>query len=132
LQANTKLSRALSLSVVNVLHRLSDTAAAGPAGSTTRALAEGVIADSGTWIIYRQQPAEQPLLRDVLQLNDLQAGLATRLGRGRGLWVVNGQQRTTHLVTHVLSDTERALIDTDQPFTAALTHHQPSPPAGGP
>jgi hypothetical protein len=129
LQANTKLSRALSLSVVNVLHRLSDTAAAGPAGSTTRALAEGVIADSGTWIIYRQQPGEQPLLRTVLQLNDLQTRLATRLGRGRGLWIVNGQQRTTHLVQHVLSDTERQLIDTDQPFHAALNHTPDSDPA---
>jgi hypothetical protein len=119
MQANTKLSRALSLSVVNVLHRLSDTAAAGAAASTTRALAEGVIADSGTWVIYRQKPSERPLLRQVLQLNDLQAGLATRLGRGRGLWVVNGERRTTTLVDHVLAPLERQLVDTDQPMRAA-------------
>jgi hypothetical protein len=116
MQANTKLSRALSLSVVNVLHRLSDTAAAGTADSTTRALAEGVIADSGTWIIYRQKPSEQPLLRHILQLNELQTGLATRLGRGRGLWVVNGDRREISLVDHVLAPTEAALIDTDQPM----------------
>jgi hypothetical protein len=119
LQANTKLSRSLSLSVINILHRLSDTAAAGNADSTTRALAEGVIADSGTWIVYRQKPSEQPLLKSVLQLNDLQAGLATRLGRGRGLWVVNGEQRTTHLVDHLLAPTERDLIDTDRQMRAA-------------
>jgi hypothetical protein len=113
LQANTKLSRALSLSVINVLHRLSDTAAAGHADSTTRALAEGVIADSGTWIIYRQKPGEQPLLKGVLQLNELQTRLTTRLGRGRSLWVVNGELRTTHLVDHLLSPAERQLIDTD-------------------
>jgi hypothetical protein len=120
LQANTKLSRALSLSVVNVLHRLSDTAAAGNADTATRALAEGVIADSGTWIIYRQKPAEQPLLNSVLQLNDLQAGLATRLGRGRGLWVVNGEARTTHLVDHLLAPAERPLVDTDSPMRSVL------------
>src|SRR5690606_12455689 len=61
---NQKLARLLSLSVVNVMHRLSDTAAAGDAGSATRSLAEGVIADSGTWVIYRQKPGERPLLRD--------------------------------------------------------------------
>ena len=123
MQANTKLSRALSLSVVNVLHRLSDTTAAGNADSTTRALAEGVIADAGTWIIYRQKPGEQPLLRDVLQLNTLQSRLTTRLGRGRGLWVVNGEQRTTHLVDHLLSPDERALTDTDRQMHAA--NHEP-------
>jgi hypothetical protein len=120
LQTNAKLSRALSLSVINVLHRLSDTAAAGNADTATRALAEGVIADAGTWIIYRQSSGEQPLLRDVLQLNTLQARLATRLGRGRGLWVVNGEQRTTHLVDHLLSTTERDLVDTDTQMAAAL------------
>ncbi|MFA9444444.1 helicase HerA domain-containing protein [Egicoccus sp. AB-alg6-2] len=120
LQTNAKLSRALSLSVVNVLHRLSDTAAAGNADTATRALAEGVIADAGTWIIYRQSSGEQPLLRDVLQLNTLQARLATRLGRGRGLWVVNGEQRTTHLVDHLLSPAEQLLVDTDTQMAAAL------------
>jgi type IV secretory pathway VirB4 component len=120
LQANTKLSRALSLSVVNVLHRLSDTAAAGNADTATRALAEGVIADAGTWILYRQKPGEQPLLHDVLQLNTLQSKLATQLGRGRALWVVNGEQRTTHLVDHLLSPDERALVDTDQHMHAAI------------
>ena len=120
MQTNVKLARALSLSVVNVMHRLSDTAAAGDAASTTRALAEGVIADSGTWVIYRQKPGEQPLLARTLHLNDLQTRLTTRLGRGRGLWVINGERRDTVLVDHVLSETEHTLIDTDQPMHAAV------------
>ena len=85
-----------------------------------RYLAEGVIADAGTWILYRQKPGEQPLLRDVLQLNGLQSKLATQLGRGRALWVVNGEQRTTHLVDHLLSPDERALVDTDQHMQTAV------------
>jgi hypothetical protein len=60
MQTNQKLARQLSLSVVNVMHRLSDSAAAGDAGSATRSLAEGVITDSGTWVIYRQQSGERP------------------------------------------------------------------------
>jgi hypothetical protein len=127
-QTNQKLARQLGISVVNILHRLSDTAAAGPAGSTTRALAEGAIADSGTWIIYRQRPSEIPLLRDTLDLNDLQARLTTRLPRGRGLWIVAGDRRETTLVDHLLSDTETALVDTDTAMHAA---DQPAPTAGG-
>jgi len=119
MQTNQKLARQLSLSVVNVLHRLSDTAAAGDAGSATRSLAEGVIADSGTWVIYRQQAGEQPLLRDTLQLNQLQAHMVTQLPRGRGLWVVGGQTRHVSLVDHALSDRERQLVDTDSAMAAA-------------
>ncbi|MEX2328643.1 MAG: DUF87 domain-containing protein, partial [Nitriliruptoraceae bacterium] len=109
MQTNQKLARALSLSVVNVMHRLSDTAAAGDAGTTTRSLAEGVIADSGTWVIYRQKPGEQQLLRDTLQLNQLQARLATQLPRGRGLWIVAGETRQVALADHILSDIETEL-----------------------
>lgn len=114
MQTNQKLARQLALSVVNVMHRLSDTAAAGDAGSTTRSLAEGVITDAGTWVIYRQKPGEQRLLRDTLQLNRLQASLATQLPRGRGLWIVGGETRHVTLVDHVISDIERDLVDTDQ------------------
>ena len=125
-QTNQKLARQLGISVVNVLHRLSDTAAAGPAGSTTRALAEGAIADSGTWIIYRQRPSEQPLLRDTLDLNAVQARMTTRLPRGRGLWIVAGDRREITLVDHVLSDTERALVDTDTAMHAADPDQPPT------
>ena len=121
MQTNQKLARQLTLSVVNVMHRLSDTAAAGPAGSTTRSLAEGVIADSGTGVIYRQKPGEEGLLRDTLQLNQMQAHLATQLTRGRALWVVGGETRQVALVDHILSDAERHLVDTDQQFRAAHT-----------
>ena len=126
MQTNQKLARQLSLSVVNVLHRLSDTAAAGAAGSTTRSLAEGVVADSGTWVIYRQKPGEQPLLRDTMQLNQLQAQLVTQLTRGRGLWIVGGETRQVTLVDHVLSDIERDLVDTDQAMAAADTESEAS------
>lgn len=119
MQTNQKLARQLSLSVVNVMHRLSDTAAAGDAGSATRSLAEGVITDSGTWVIYRQKPGEKRLLRETLQLNEVQADLATRIGCGRGLWIVGGETREIALVDHVLSDHESELINTDSEMRAA-------------
>lgn len=117
MQANQKLARQLGLSVVNVLHRLSDTAATGDAGTAVRSLADGVIADAGTWIIHRQKTSERPLLADTLQLTDLQTDLVTRLGRGRALWVVGGERRDVALVDHVLSDIEHTIVDTDQHMT---------------
>ena len=119
MQTNQKLARQLSLSVVNIMHRLSDTAAAGDAGTATRSLAEGVIADSGTWVIYRQKPGEQPLLRETLQLNTMQASLVSQLPRGRGLWIVAGETRHVSLSDHVLSDIEADLINTDHAMAAA-------------
>lgn len=124
-QTNQKLARQLGISVVNVLHRLSDTAAAGPAGSATRALAEGVIADSGTWVLHRQRPSEQPLLTATLGLNQMQSTQTTRLPRGRALWIVSGERRQVALVDHLLSDTERRLVDTDSAMHAA---DQPAAP----
>jgi hypothetical protein len=131
-QTNQKLARQLGISVINVMHRLSDTAAAGAAGSTTRALAEGVIADSGTWVIYRQRPGEQALLRDTLDLNDVQARMTTRLPRGRGLWVVSGDRREISLVDHVMSDIEQRLVDTDTAMHAADTPDVAPSVAAGP
>ena len=125
MQTNQKLARQLSLSVVNVMHRLSDSAAAGAAGSTTRSLAEGVIADSGTCVIYRQKPSERRLLQQTLQLNSMQAHLATQLGRGRALWLVGAETRQVALADHVLSSVERRhIVDTD---TAMLAADQPPP-----
>lgn len=119
MQTNQKLARQLSLSVVNVMHRLSDSAAAGDAGSATRSLAEGVITDSGTWVIYRQKPGERRLLQQTLQLNDMQAQLATQLTRGRALWIVGGETRQVALVDHCLSAIERQLVDTDAAMLTA-------------
>ncbi len=127
MQTNQKLSRQLALSVVNVLHRLSDTAAAGDAGSTTRSLADGVIADCGTWIIYRQKPAEAPRLQTTLGLNRLQTGLTARLPRGRGLWIEAGETRHVTLVDHLITPTEQALCDTDAPLRAVDPDPHPVP-----
>ncbi len=124
-QSNMKLSRQLGLSVVNVMHRLSDTQAAGDAGSATRSLAEGVIADSGTVVIYRQNRTERPLLRDRLGLNTVQTDTAMTLRQGQGLWVVNGDHRQVARVTHIRSDIEIGLTDTDVSMTASQRQQEP-------
>ncbi len=118
MQANVKLSRQLSLSVINVLHRLSDTAAAGADGSATRAVAAGVVSDSGTRVIYRQPDTEADLLATTLGLNRRQVAMTGMLGRGRGLWLTGSQHRHASLVDHLLSDIEADLVDTDHAMNA--------------
>ena len=55
MQAQWKLSRAWGIANLMVIHRLSDLEAAGAAGSKGRALAEGLLADCSTRVIYRQE-----------------------------------------------------------------------------
>jgi hypothetical protein len=90
-----------------------------------------VIADSGTWVVYRQKPGEQRLLREALQLNQLQASLVTQLTRGRGLWIVGGESRQVTLSDHVLSDIEREIVDTDQAMAADFREFRISDGAPG-
>ena len=53
LQAGFKLSRAFGVANVAVVHRLSDLKAAGAEGSEQQRLAQGLLADSETRVIYR-------------------------------------------------------------------------------
>ena len=110
LQACWKLSRAYGVANVAVLHRLSDLRAAGPAGSQQVLLAEGLLSDSETRVVYAQSPGEARASQDLLGLSGTEVDLLPRLGRGVGLWKVG---RRSFLVEHRLSDLEARLVDTD-------------------
>ena len=109
LQACWKLSRAYGVSNVAVMHRLSDLRAVGPAGSEQALLAEGLLSDSETRVVYAQSFGDAEASREVLGLTGTEADLLPRLGRGVGLWKVG---RRSFLVEHRLSDFERGLVDT--------------------
>ena len=110
LQRSFKLSRALGTQNVIVLHRLSDLAAAGDAGSRQAQLAEGLLADAETRVIYSQPPDQLDALRHLLGLSRTELEIVPTLRRGEALWLVG---RRSFLVQHRLSATERALVDTD-------------------
>ena len=106
-----KLARAWGICNVLILHRLSDSDAAGAAGSRERALAEGLIADTGTRIVYRQEADQLARTAERLGLNDTMTDCVSELRPGVGLWMV-GKGR--YLVAHHRSDWEVALTDTDE------------------
>ncbi len=110
LQASWKLSRAWGVANMAVLHRLSDLHSVGSAGSQQVGLAEGLLADSETRVIYAQSASELERSAALLDLSDTETGLLADLRRGVGLWKVGSR---SFLVEHRLTARELALVDTD-------------------
>ncbi|KPC62652.1 ATP-binding protein [Streptomyces chattanoogensis] len=110
MQSQWKLSRGLGIANLMVIHRLSDLLTAGDAGSQGRALAEGLLADCSTRIIYRQETDQLHAAAALLGLTSVESDAIAHLNRGRGLWKVAGR---SFIVQHHLHSRELSLFDTD-------------------
>jgi len=110
LQSSWKLSRAWGVSNIAVLHRMSDLTSAGASGSEQVGLAQGLLADSETRVIYAQAPGEVESAGDLLGLTSTERELVPQLQRGVALWKVGGR---SFLVQHRLGPSETAFVDTD-------------------
>lgn len=110
LQASFKLARAYGVANMAVVHRLSDLQAVGAEASEQRRLAEGVLADSETRVVFAQAPSETASARGMLGLTGREADLLSHLPRGVALWKVGDR---TFLVEHAVSPAEKSLVDTD-------------------
>ncbi|GHF27317.1 ATP-binding protein [Streptomyces mashuensis] len=110
MQSQWKLSRGLGIANLMVIHRLSDLLTAGDAGSRGRALAEGLLADCSTRIVYRQEADQVLAAAGLLGLTSVESEAIAHLNRGRGLWKVAGR---SFIVQHLLHAQELALFDTD-------------------
>lgn len=117
LQSSWKLSRAFGVSNVAVLHRVSDLRSVGASDSEQVALAQGLLSDSETRVVYAQSPGELEAAAELLSLSDTESDLLPQLRRGIALWKV-GQR--SFLVQHRLSALERLIVDTDAAMSAAL------------
>ena len=115
LQSSWKLSRAFGVSNVAVLHRVSDLRSVGASDSEQVALAQGLLSDSETRVVYAQSPGEIEAASELLSLSDTESDLLPQLRRGIALWKV-GQR--SFLVQHRLSSLERRIVDTDAAMTA--------------
>ncbi len=115
LQASFKLARSYGVANVAVLHRFSDLRAAGSGDSEQRRLAEGLLADSETRVVFAQSPSELSATRELLGLTATEADLLGRLPRGVALWRVGER---SFVVEHVVGRGEASLVDTDQAMVA--------------
>ena len=129
LQTSWKMSRANGVANMAVLHRLSDLRSVGTVGSEQVSLAEGLLSDSETRVVYAQSPGEVALTAELLGLTATEAELVTQLRRGTALWKVG---RRSFLVEHRLASGEQWLTDTDQAMAEyAAAERRPRPAPGG-
>jgi hypothetical protein len=110
LQSSWKLARAFGVANIAVLHRLSDLTAVGGAGSEQVQVAQGLLADSETRVVYAQSHGEVEAAGRLLGLSDTEAEVVPHLRRGVALWKVGDR---SFLVQHRLGPEERMLVDTD-------------------
>jgi type IV secretory pathway VirB4 component len=109
-QSNFKLARQFGVMNLVVLHKLADLQAAGDAGSRAARIAEGLIADASTRIVYHQDEGQVPLTRTLLGLSHSEAELISMLSAGQALWRVGSR---SFVVQHYRSRLEAELTDTD-------------------
>ena len=111
LQTNWKLTRSTAVQCIAVVHRLSDLEAAGGRDSEQVQLARGLLSDSETKVIFRQDPAELALVREMCRLSERETAIVSSLPKGCALWKV-GQR--SFQVEHTLSAFEREVTYTDE------------------
>jgi hypothetical protein len=110
MQAQWKLSRAWGLANLLIVHRLSDLDAVGDRGSQSRGLAQGLLGDTATRILYNEPFDEATAARRVLGLAAVEADQLPELAQGEGLWRI-GQR--AFVVRHVCTPGELQLFDTN-------------------
>ncbi len=93
-----------------VLHKLADLRAAGDAGSRAARIAEGLVADASTRIVYHQDESQVPLTRALLGLSETEARLISMLSAGQALWRVGSR---SFVVQHYRSRLEAKFTNTD-------------------
>jgi len=110
LQSSWKLARAFGVANIAILHRLSDLSAVASGESEQVRVAEGLLADSETRVVYAQSHGEVQSAGRLLGLSETEGELIPHLQRGVALWKVAGR---SFLVQHRLAPMELALVDTD-------------------
>ena len=110
MQSQWKLSRALGIANLMVIHRLSDLDAVGEANSEARNLALGLLADCSTKIIYAQESGESDKTAAALGLSVTEANELPQLVQGEGLWRIKDR---AFVVRHVCTPGELELFDTN-------------------
>jgi type IV secretory pathway VirB4 component len=125
-QANFKLARQFGVQNIIVMHHLGDARAAGDAGTRTAELAQNLLADAATRVLYHLDEGEVAATAELLGLNQAQRRVIPKLSRASGLWVVGGRSYIVHHRLAPPPSPERWIVDTD----GAMLGHEAA--AGGP
>lgn len=109
MDAHWRLARAYGIANAMIFHKVSDLDNVGDQGSAMRGLANSLLANAETRIIYRQESDQLGPTSAALGLTGTEQSLLPTLGVGQGLWKIKGK---SYVVQHQLHPAENKLFDT--------------------
>ena len=109
MDAQWRLARHYGIANMLIFHKLTDLDNVGDQGSAMRALANSLLANAETRIIYRQEPDQLGATAAALGLTGTEQKLLPGLGTGQGLWRI---KERSFVVQHQLHPAELAAFDT--------------------
>ena len=116
LQGRLKLCRLWGIWNILITHRLSDLQAQADSGTSASKVAEGLLADVQTRVVFRQATDQLAMVGQLLRMNERMVDLLPRLTRGRSVWTVAGRAA---VVQHVIGrGLEAELTNTDAAMAA--------------
>ncbi len=114
MDAHWRLARHYGLANLLVFHKLTDLENVGDLGSANRGLANSLLANAETRIVYRQETDQLGPTAAALGLTGTERRLLPGLGTGQGLWRIKDR---SFVVQHQLHPAELRAFDT----TARMT-----------
>ncbi|WP_420734281.1 ATP-binding protein [Brevibacterium luteolum] len=109
MDAHWRLARHYGIANLLVFHKLTDLDNVGDAGSAMRSLANSLLANAETRIVYRQESDQLGTTAQTLGLTGTEQKLLPTLGVGQGLWRIKDR---SFVVQHQLHPGELAAFDT--------------------
>ena len=119
MDAHWRLARHYGLANLLVFHKLTDLENVGDLGSANRALANSLLANAETRIVYRQETDQLGPTAAALGLTGTEQRLLPGLGTGQGLWRITDR---SFVVQHQLPPAELAAFDTTARMTGGAPH----------
>ncbi len=109
MDAHWRLARHYGIANMLIFHKLTDLDNVGDQGSAMRSLANSLLANAETRIVYRQESDQLGPTATALGLTGTEQQLLPNLGVGQGLWRIKAR---SFVCQHQLHPDELALFDT--------------------
>jgi type IV secretory pathway VirB4 component len=109
MDAHWRLARHYGIANMLIFHKLTDLDNVGDQGSAMRSLANSLLANAETRIVYRQESDQLGPTAKALGLTGTEQQLLPNLGVGQGLWRIKAR---SFVCQHQLHPDELALFDT--------------------
>lgn len=109
MDAHWRLARHYGIANALIFHKLTDLENVGDAGSAMRSLANSLLANAETRVIYRQESDQLGVTAKTLGLTATERKLLPSLGVGQGLWRI---KERSFVVQQQLHPAELELFDT--------------------